>query len=229
MNKSVFHGKFRITGIYHQITGAWTSKNPHTGLDMVGDENSTVYSPCSGTVEYTEINSTGFGNYIRIRNIDKKRHYLCHLKSFVVIEGQKVNYGDVIGVMGATGNVTGIHTHYEIRDDNGNTYNPADYLGLPNIQGTYSDFNVSSVQPLLDKYDINNYGVGKVNDCILWLGQALIKKGYTKHFTFNNYRATTSWGEMDRLNLQDFQRAQGWTGSDADGYAGKETLKRLYS
>ena len=44
--------------------------------------------------------------------------------------------------MGATGNVTGAHTHFEIRDDESHIFSGADYLGLPNVQGSYNYSNL---------------------------------------------------------------------------------------
>jgi murein DD-endopeptidase MepM/ murein hydrolase activator NlpD len=43
--------------------------------------------------------------------------------------GQKVNRGDILGVMGRSGNATGVHLHYEVRID-GKPVNPTPYLKL---------------------------------------------------------------------------------------------------
>jgi hypothetical protein len=71
----------------------------------------------------------------------------------------------------------------------------------------------------------DKFGEGKVNDHILQLGQQLVKRGYGKHYKVGPSR---DWGEADRLNVRDFQLAQGWTGADADGYPGPTTWKRLF-
>lgn len=69
-----------------------------------------------------------------------------------------------------------------------------------------------------------NYGPGKRGEHITWLGQRLILHGFGKHYRWG---PGPSWSEADRLNVRDFQLAQGWTGSDADGYPGRESLRRL--
>lgn len=140
MGKYVFKGTFRITGCYLQDWGYWTPpQKPHRGLDLVGDEDITIFSPCVGTVEHAGDAGDGFGIYVKIRNsLDGRHHYLCHMSSCTVRAGQKVGLGDKLGVMGHTGNVTGAHTHYEIRDSDGNIHSAADYLGLPNKQGSYN-------------------------------------------------------------------------------------------
>ncbi|MFF7171588.1 peptidoglycan-binding protein [Streptomyces pseudovenezuelae] len=72
----------------------------------------------------------------------------------------------------------------------------------------------------------NAFGPGKSNASILLLGQQLVRRGFGKHYRVGPSR---DWGEADRLNVVAFQRAQGWTGSNADGYPGPETWRRLFS
>ncbi|WP_274558031.1 peptidoglycan-binding protein [Streptomyces spiramyceticus] len=70
------------------------------------------------------------------------------------------------------------------------------------------------------------FGPGKSNDSILALGRQLVKRGFGSHYKVGPSR---DWGEADRLNVRAFQRAQKWSGSDADGYPGPETWRRLFS
>lgn len=72
----------------------------------------------------------------------------------------------------------------------------------------------------------DKFGPGKSNTYITQLGQQLVRKGYGKHYTSG---PGPKWSEADRKNVQDFQRAQGWTGSNADGLPGPETWSRLFS
>ena len=53
-----------------------------------------------------------------------------HLSGFAVRIGQKVQRGDVIGYVGATGRATSAHLHYEILV-NGRPINPLSLLGKP--------------------------------------------------------------------------------------------------
>lgn len=61
------------------------------------------------------------------------------------------------------------------------------------------------------------------------LDNRLIAEGYTRHNDGNGYQAGPVFTEYTRLNVRDFQRAQGWSGSDADGYPGPETWRRLWT
>ncbi|RKE20342.1 peptidoglycan-binding protein [Streptomyces sp. TLI_171] len=72
----------------------------------------------------------------------------------------------------------------------------------------------------------DRFGPGQVNDSVLQLGQQLVKKGFGGAYREGPSR---DWGEADRLNVQAFQRAQGWTGAEADGYPGPHTWRLLFS
>ncbi|MFJ5922767.1 peptidoglycan-binding protein [Kitasatospora sp. NPDC092948] len=72
----------------------------------------------------------------------------------------------------------------------------------------------------------DRFGPGKVNDYVTQLGRQLVKKGFGSHYREGPGPA---WSEADRRNVEAFQRAQGWTGSEADGYPGPHTWKLLFS
>ncbi len=59
---------------------------------------------------------------------------------------------------------------------------------------------------------------------ITWLGERLVAHGFD-----DRYRSGPgpNWSDADRENVADFQKAQGWTGDDADGYPGPTTLRLL--
>lgn len=133
-------GNFKVTCEYKR-KGSWAA-GWHTGIDMVCD-NDTIYGTCDGTV--TKIGwDKSYGNYITIKAPDGKYHWFCHLSNVICTEGQKINRTTQIGVMGNTGNSTGKHLHFEIRNSS-NKYadnsNPADYMGIPNAVGSYNSNN----------------------------------------------------------------------------------------
>lgn len=133
-------GNFKVTCEYKR-KGNWAA-GWHTGIDMVCD-NDTIYGTCDGTV--TKIGyDNSYGNYITVKAPDGKYHWFCHLSKVTCSEGDKISRTTKIGVMGATGNVTGKHLHFEIRNSS-NKYadnsNPADYMGIPNKVGSYNTSN----------------------------------------------------------------------------------------
>jgi hypothetical protein len=79
--------------------------------------------------------------------------------------------------------------------------------------------------PALAFPGVQYFGRGKVNQYILLLGQQLVKKGYSKHYKVG---PSKTWGEADRLNVQDFQLAQGWKGTGANGIPGPFTWQLLF-
>ena len=134
-------GKFKVTCEYKR-KGNW-SAGWHTGIDMVCD-NDKIYSSCDGEVTRTGWDNS-YGNFIVVKNnTDGKYHWFCHLSKISVSKGTKVSRTSVIGVMGNTGNSTGKHLHFEIRNAS-NKYadnsNPADYMGIPNKVGSYDSNN----------------------------------------------------------------------------------------
>ena len=96
----------------------------HKGIDIVGGK--TIKAADNGTVEFVGQKS-GYGNAIIINHNNGFKTLYGHLKSFSVKEGQVVSKGDAIGVMGATGDATGVHLHFEVYLD-GKLRNPTSYL-----------------------------------------------------------------------------------------------------
>ncbi|MFI5865842.1 peptidoglycan-binding protein [Streptomyces sp. NPDC051546] len=67
---------------------------------------------------------------------------------------------------------------------------------------------------------------GSRNDYVTQLGKQLIKRGYGRFYSVG---AGPTWTNSDRSAVRAFQEAQGWTGTDANGYPGPVTWKRLFS
>ncbi|MBA2174780.1 peptidoglycan DD-metalloendopeptidase family protein [Halobacillus locisalis] len=98
----------------------------HKGIDIAGVTNRTIRAADYGTVVTAEYQN-GFGNKVVIDHNNGYRTIYAHLSSIDVQVGQTVKKGDGLGIMGTTGNSTGIHLHFEIYK-NGALKNPMDYL-----------------------------------------------------------------------------------------------------
>ncbi|MFD1954623.1 peptidoglycan DD-metalloendopeptidase family protein [Paenibacillus thailandensis] len=96
----------------------------HKGIDITGDKS--IMAADDGVVEFVGTKS-GYGNTIVINHKNGYETLYGHLKSFNVEEGDIVEKGDVIAVMGSTGRSTGVHLHFEIHE-NGTIKNPLNYL-----------------------------------------------------------------------------------------------------
>ncbi|MER7838570.1 M23 family metallopeptidase [Streptomyces sp. NPDC096040] len=103
---------YTITGTFGQAGSMWAS-GYHTGLDFAAPTGTLIKAVHSGTV--TEAGWAGSYGYRTIITLDDGTElWFCHQSSIGVKVGQKVATGDVIGRVGATGNVTGPHLHLEV-------------------------------------------------------------------------------------------------------------------
>ncbi|MEU5593961.1 M23 family metallopeptidase [Streptomyces sp. NPDC020298] len=103
---------YTITGTFGQPGAMWSS-GYHTGLDFAAPTGTLIKAIHSGTI--TEAGWAGAYGYRTILTLDDGTElWFCHQSSINVKVGQKVGTGEVIGRVGATGNVTGPHVHLEV-------------------------------------------------------------------------------------------------------------------
>lgn len=98
----------------------------HSGLDIGGDYGMPIYAAASGTVIYAGWIS-GYGNAVIIDHGGGVTTLYGHNDSLNVSEGENVAQGQVIAMCGSTGNSTGPHCHFEVRE-NGEPVSPYGYL-----------------------------------------------------------------------------------------------------
>ncbi|GIO28241.1 peptidoglycan DD-metalloendopeptidase family protein [Ornithinibacillus bavariensis] len=98
----------------------------HKGLDIAGPSNRTITAADNGTVVFAGYQGS-YGNKIEINHNNGMKTVYAHLASINVSVGQTVQQGQQIGIMGSTGNSTGIHLHFEVYK-NGALQNPLSYL-----------------------------------------------------------------------------------------------------
>ncbi|MGW9027318.1 M23 family metallopeptidase [Streptomyces sp. NPDC055722] len=107
--------------------GAMWSSGYHTGLDFAAPTGTLIKAIHSGTI--TEAGWAGSYGYRTILTLDDGTQlWFCHQSSISVSVGQKVATGDVIGRVGATGNVTGPHLHLEVHPGGGDAIDPMAWL-----------------------------------------------------------------------------------------------------
>ena len=103
------------------ITSRFGVRNPttptvpkyHTGIDIAANTGTVFIAAMSGTV--VQVSSEGdYGNHVKIMQDDVATLY-AHCSKIYVNEGDQIEQGQEIGEVGATGNVTGPHLHFEIR------------------------------------------------------------------------------------------------------------------
>lgn len=101
----------------HPIKGGGSIKG---AIDIATTGN--ALATATGTVISTQYGySGGWGNNVTIKHDDGTYSFYAHLSKINVSVNQRVNAGQAIGVIGTTGNSTGVHLHFEIWDKNKNT------------------------------------------------------------------------------------------------------------
>jgi murein DD-endopeptidase MepM/ murein hydrolase activator NlpD len=98
----------------------------HSGLDIAGERGQPVYATAAGTVTHVGYQGA-YGNLIVVDHGFGLETRYGHLLKSTVRKGAKVQRGDVIGQVGATGRATGYHLHYEVMA-NGRLLNPLQLL-----------------------------------------------------------------------------------------------------
>lgn len=98
---------------FHPIQQRWKA---HNGVDYAAPTGTPIMATASGTVKFSGWQN-GYGNFVEIQHHSGYSTAYAHLSRFGkgVKVGQKVEQGDVIGYVGATGWATGPHLHYEFR------------------------------------------------------------------------------------------------------------------
>ncbi|HRW10798.1 MAG TPA: M23 family metallopeptidase [Caldilineaceae bacterium] len=102
----------------------------HRALDIAAPYGTAVTAADRGVVVRAGWNNQGYGLFVIVdHNIDYLSLY-AHLSEITVEEGTVVAQGQMIGKVGSTGNSTGPHLHFEVRDF-GRLTNPLELLAHP--------------------------------------------------------------------------------------------------
>ncbi|GAA4681517.1 M23 family metallopeptidase [Streptomyces youssoufiensis] len=121
---------YTVTSTFGQAGDMWSAN--HTGLDFAAPTGTPVKAVHGGTI--TQAGWAGsYGYRIVLTLPDGTEVWYCHLSSMTQTSGE-VSTGDVIGRVGATGNVTGAHLHLEVRPSGGAPVDPMAWLREHGLQ-----------------------------------------------------------------------------------------------
>jgi len=134
--------------------GSWSGM--YEGRDITAAAAGIVHAVNDGVDDTCSTGNCGggggYGNYVQINQYDGYRTTYAHLRtwSVAVVVGQIVECGDLLGLMGSSGNSTGPHLHFDIRVPGQTRFDPfagpcsptpesfwavqGPHLGLPAIQ-----------------------------------------------------------------------------------------------
>jgi len=99
----------------------------HNGLDIMSPTGSVVKATADGTVSNVVHSRKGQGNVVIISHPGGYQTLYAHLGDVKVSKGKKVRCGDVLGMVGMTGNTFAPHLHYEVLKD-GVNLNPLNFF-----------------------------------------------------------------------------------------------------
>jgi murein DD-endopeptidase MepM/ murein hydrolase activator NlpD len=104
----------------------------HYGIDIANSLGTPEVAAADGTVIEAGP-ASGFGLWVRIQLSDGTILVYGHMQSILVKEGQKVRAGDEVATMGARGQATGVHLHFEVWDPSGRKIDPLPWLAARGI------------------------------------------------------------------------------------------------
>ena len=114
-------------------SGVWElscpyGKDGHKGVDLRAPRNTPISAAASGKVIEAKYKGS-YGNCVVIDHGNGIKTLYAHASTLCVSEGDYVSAGDVISLVGSTGNSTGYHLHFEIYVGD-KRVNPQKYIGL---------------------------------------------------------------------------------------------------
>lgn len=98
----------------------------HQGIDIGARMGAPIFAAMAGTVSFAGWQG-GYGNIVIINHPGGLSTYYAHQSSMAVGAGASVGQGEVIGFIGSTGDSTGPHLHFEVRE-NGVAKDPMQWL-----------------------------------------------------------------------------------------------------
>ena len=130
-------------GLIHPMGGPYTvssgyrtgSRPDHDGIDFAAATGTPVKAAAKGSVLLAGWGAGGAGNMVKLHHGGGLESLYYHLASVAVRAGQAVKAGQLIGGVGSTGNSTGPHLHFTVRQG-GRDVNPASFLAGDLGEGT---------------------------------------------------------------------------------------------
>jgi murein DD-endopeptidase MepM/ murein hydrolase activator NlpD len=87
----------------------------HPGIDLPAPPGTPVRAAMVGTVTFAGPTTGGYGNLVVVKGADGVATMYAHLSRVLARPGEAVTVGTLLGLVGATGEATGPHLHFEVR------------------------------------------------------------------------------------------------------------------
>jgi murein DD-endopeptidase MepM/ murein hydrolase activator NlpD len=120
----------RVNSAFGSRRSPWSgAPEHHYGIDIGSPSGTPIKAPAPGTVIAASTRGS-FGRHVMLDHGNGVRSRYGHLNGIDVKRGERVEQGQVIGVVGSTGRSTGPHLHYEVIVD-GKRVDPRGFLLEP--------------------------------------------------------------------------------------------------
>lgn len=100
----------------------------HEGVDLEANYDEPVMAAASGTVVFAGVIPSG-ALTVEIAHAGGLHTLYLHEDQLLVQQGQQVQKGQIIGLVGASGLATGPHVHFQVNDPSGKPIDPMQFLG----------------------------------------------------------------------------------------------------
>ncbi len=116
-----------ISSYFGNRTDPFTGRTArHKGVDFAGKDGAEVVAVAAGVVTWSD-SRFGFGKLVEINHGNGFVTRYAHNRENLVAVGDRIEKGQVIALMGATGRATGPNLHFEVLRD-GRVVNPLTYV-----------------------------------------------------------------------------------------------------
>jgi hypothetical protein len=115
--------KFQLTGKFGELSPV-RNMQPHSGIDLAMDEGTTLRSVADGVVDRVFDGTGLIGKGLSVKFPDGTRAIYGHMNEVKAHVGDHLSAGDIVGLSGNTGNSTGPHLHFGLKDANGSVLDP---------------------------------------------------------------------------------------------------------
>ncbi len=115
------------SGFGYRIHPIYKTTKMHEGIDFTAPTGTDIYVTGNGVVKSVDYDSRGYGNHVIVSHGFGYETLYGHMSKINVRPGQKLNRGDIIGIVGSTGASTAPHLHYEVIKQ-GTKINPINFF-----------------------------------------------------------------------------------------------------
>lgn len=118
--------KRMASGYGYRIHPIYKVRKMHWGMDFSAPTGTEIFATGDGEVIEVKKKYNGYGHHVRIRHGFGYETLYAHMSKILIRKGQRVERGEVIGLVGSTGTSVAPHLHYEVFKE-GKRVNPAHY------------------------------------------------------------------------------------------------------